>query len=414
VSHSRLLILLSILPVIVIGFFVAPGAPAQTKFKTLHTFTLGPDGYNPHASLIFDQAGNLYGTTELGGYYSDGTVFELTPGADGRWKEILLHTFGADDGAMPLAGLIFDQAGNLYGTTSQGGSENGGGVFKLAPNSDGSWTETVLHAFCSLDKCRDGAKPWASLIFDQAGNLYGTTVQGGPSSECTYGCGTVFKLTPNQDGSWTESVVHNFNGGDGAQPSASVIFDQAGNLYGTTAEGGSQDSGVVFKLAPNQDGSWRQSVLRNFSSGNDHDCRFPLAGLIFDQAGNLYGTTENGGAYDSGVVFQLTPNSNGIWKEKVLITCSSENGMFPWAGLVFDQAGSLYGTTTEGGPANLGVAFKLAPNSNGGWDKTVLHAFRGHPEEHPYAGLTLDNAGNLYGTALGGDYSLGSVFEITP
>jgi uncharacterized repeat protein (TIGR03803 family) len=265
---------------------LAPSACAAGKYKTLYRFKGRKDGSAPYAGLIFDKAGNLYGTTEFGGAYGKGTVFELTPNGDGTWTESVLHSFTHDgkDGYAPIAGLVLDPAGNLYGTTLGGGAYgNYGTVFQLTPAGDGSWTESVLHSFAR----GDGIYPIARLIFDRAGDLYGTT--GGDDA---YERGTVFKLTPQQDGTWTESVLHAFNGADGRYPWAGVIFDAAGSLYGTTYHGGDHDAfGTVFKLTRNKDESWTESVLHSFDYADGSN---PSAGVIFD-AGNLYGTTYNGG-----------------------------------------------------------------------------------------------------------------------
>jgi uncharacterized repeat protein (TIGR03803 family) len=419
------------LVVIIVMPVLTPGAWAQSKYKTLYKFSGGKDGKYPQAVLIFDQAGNLYGTTPEGGDQGLGTVFKLAPNADGSWRESVLYSFcsrtNCGDGAQPAAGLVFDQAGNLYGTTLSRGANDRGTVFKLAPNADGSWRESVLHSFCSLTNCGDGNYPVADLVFDQAGNLYGTTGYGGGANDG----GTVFKLAPNADGSWRESVLHSFcsltNCGDGAFPFANLIFDQAGNLYSTTEQGGAHSEGTVFKLAPNADGSWRESVLHSFCSRtNCGDGEFPLTSLIFDQAGNLYGTTQLGGAHGlGGTVFKLAPNADGSWRESVLHSfCSRTNcgdGKLPLASLIFDQAGNLYSTTAyEGDPScnsgyGCGVVFKLVPNSNGGWKETVLHTFFDHPGAIPLAGVIFDPAGNLYGTSSGdGSTTFGSVFEITP
>jgi uncharacterized repeat protein (TIGR03803 family) len=324
--------------VIAITLVLAPAAGAASKYKVLHRFH-GANGTNPYAGLILDAAGNLYGTTYYGGASGDGTVFKLAPNQDGSWTESVLHSFNRSDGWSPQAGLIFDAAGNLYGTTVVGGASSDGTVFKLAPNQDGSWTESVLHSFNGSD----GWVPYAGLIFDAAGNLYGTTVEGGDTN-----VGTVFKLAPNQDGSWTESVLHSFHGSDGAYPYAGLIFDAAGNLYGTTVEGDT-NVGTVFKLAPNQDGSWTESVLHSFNGRNG---QYPYAGLIFDAAGNLYGTTYGGGASADGTVFELAPNQDGSWTESMLHSFHGSDGERPRAGLIFDAAGNLYGTTAGGGGAS--------------------------------------------------------------
>jgi uncharacterized repeat protein (TIGR03803 family) len=210
-------------------------------------------------------------------------VFELTPTAGGGWTEKVLYSFGnGTDGAYPLAGLIFDAARNLYGTTSGGGTYGDGTVFELTPAGGGGWTEKVLYSF---GNGTDGSDPWAGLIFDAVGNLYGTTYGGG-----TYNYGTVFELTPTAGGGWTEKVLHNFNynGTDGDYPYAGLIFDAARNLYGTTLGGGTYNSGTVFRVNA-VGGRVRVQVLHSF--GNGTAGWEPYAGLIFDAVGNLYGTT---------------------------------------------------------------------------------------------------------------------------
>jgi uncharacterized repeat protein (TIGR03803 family) len=263
---------------------------------------------------------------------------------------VLYDFSGGGDGSGPRAGLIFDGSGNLYGTTEFGGEHSSGTVFQVTP----SGTETVLYSFCSLAKCTDGYGPVAGLTFDQSGNLYGTTFKGGASNQ-----GTVFKLTPN-GGSWKESVLHNFTGGnDGSEPVAGLIFDTAGSLYSTTYLGGANRSGVAFRLTLNTNGSWKETVLRSFtgSKGGAN----PVAGLIFDQAGNLYGTTVSGGPHGRGVAFRLTPTAQGAWHETVLIYFNNHPGSAPCGSLILDAAGKLYGTTFGHGVASHGSVFELAP-----------------------------------------------------
>jgi uncharacterized repeat protein (TIGR03803 family) len=413
-------IILGILAIVAVTSMLAGAAWAQATFKTLHKFTGGADGNIAEAGLIFDQVGNLYGTTLGGGAQGLGTVFQLTPNKNGGWAEHVLHSFCSRtycaDGANPFAGLIFDQAGNLYGTTSGGGAHgnNGGGtVFRLAPSQNGGWTESVLYSFCSLANCADGAAPAAGLIFDQAGNLYGTTPSGGAHNNG----GTVFQLAPNQNGGWTEHTLYSFCSQarctDGLWPFAGLTFDQVGNLYGTTSRGGAHSQGTVFQLTPKRNGSWAEHVLHSFCPTNCADGAIPAAGLIFDQAGNLYGTTGFGGAHDWGIAFQLTPNQNG-WTEHVLHNFCCAYGVLPAAGLIFDLAGNLYGTTSKG-TQGWGTTFQLTPSQNGGWTPHVLHSFVDKPNAQPAAGLILDKAGNLYGTTAGdGSTTFGSVFEITP
>jgi uncharacterized repeat protein (TIGR03803 family) len=419
---------------------LVPGAGAQSKYKSLYKFD-GGESF-PEGGLIFDQSGNLYGTTYLGGAKGFGVVFTLTPQSDGRWTKSVLYSFCSlahcADGAYPVAGLVFDQTGNLYGTTASGGAnQESGAVFKLAPNADGSWTESVLYSFCALNNCVDGSSPQSSLTFDQMGNLYGTTGGGGSSSFCGgFGCGTVFKLIPGSNGSWTESVLYSFcsltNCADGGLTFAGVILDGAGNLYGTASLGGGvgqcagRACGVVFELTARANGSWKEKILHRFADGRDG--ARPEGSLIFDGSGNLYGTTNLGGnsrcrtinGNGCGVVFELMPESDRSWKEEVLHKFTGADGNGPVAGLVFDTAGSLLGTTFFGGDLNLcggtgcGVVFELTPNSKGGWTEKVLHRFLDLPGARPN-GVILDAAENVFGSTLGdSSTTFGSVFEITP
>jgi uncharacterized repeat protein (TIGR03803 family) len=403
--------------------------------KVLHRFNdNGTDGWAPLSGLVIDAAGNLYGTTTSGGAYDPyGAAFELSPTVGGGWSETVLHNFNdnGSDGWDPQSGLIFDAAGNLYGTTASGGTYNGGTVFELSPMPGGGWTEIVLYSF---GNGMDGAGPgYGSLIFDAAGNLYGTTSTGGTFECPNLGCGTVFKLTPTVGGAWTETVLYDFhNGSDGHIPRASLIFDTAGNLYGTTEEGGTGNCldgqthgcGTVFELTPTLGGEWTETVLHDFGSGTDG--RNPIAGLIFDAAGNLYGTTLGGGAYtNDGTVFELSPAGGG-WTETVLHSFNEQGsgGYGPSTGpLLFDAAGNLYGTVGAGGAYFGGTAFKLTPTVGGAWTDTVLYSFgNGTDGNSPSTGLTFDAAGNLYGTTFyGGTYpcgqqlrGCGTVFELTP
>ncbi len=384
------------------------GAQAKSGF-VLYSFCAKPscgDGANPFAGLIADSQGNFYGTTNGGGTYGFGTVFKLPPGG----KAKVLYSFqSGSDGASPLAGLIADDQGNLYGTTSQGGKNGDGTVFKLTPRG----RETVLYSFCALPSCGDGYAPNAGLIADAQGNLYGTTLKGGQYSE-DHG-GTVFKLTPHG----IETVLYSFcletNCTDGSSPYASLLADDQGNLYGTTEVGGKYNDGTVFKLTP--DGT--ETVLHSFcSKPSCADGKYPYAALIADSEGNLYGTTNGGGGTATcgagcGTAFKLAPDG----KETVLHAfCSKPNcvdGYFPYAGLIADSLGNFYGTTEDGGKYGTGAVFQLAPNGR----ETVLHSFCSKPSCSdgflPYAGLIADGLGNLYGTTYeGGKYSNGTVFEI--
>jgi uncharacterized repeat protein (TIGR03803 family) len=279
------------------------GAARASTYKIIHNFRVPKQ---PQGNLTMDAAGNLYGTTFDGGAYYYGVVFKLAPNPDGTWTESVLHTFaGGADGAEPTAGLMFDAAGNLYGSTYNGGSDSTscffggcGVVFKLKPNSGGTWEEHILHTF---DVGAGGTNPSGGLTFDAAGNLYGTT-SGNPN-------GTVFKLAPNPDGTWVESTLYSFfDSAVGIYPNGGLAFDAAGNLYGTTSFGGDLKSslcypgcGTVFELAPTSSG-WSETVLRAFHG----TARNPYAPVILDKKGNLYGTT-SGGTGNFGVVFKITP-----------------------------------------------------------------------------------------------------------
>jgi uncharacterized repeat protein (TIGR03803 family) len=382
---------------LVVAILVTTPAPAQV-YSVLYSFKGAPDGSGPQGDLLRDSKGNLYGTTAFGGT-SHGVVFKV----DSTGHESIIHRFtGGADGGAPQAGLIRDSLGNLYGTTYSGGKSGDGVVFKLTGNR-----EKVLHSFSGTD----GSHPTAGLVRDKAGNLYGTTFYGG-SAPC--GCGTVFKLDP----AGTETVLYSFTGGaDGKFPSGKLLLDAAGNLYGTTSEGGivncdnlTDGCGVVFKVAP----TGTETLLYNFNGGSDG--AEPHAGLIRDSAGNFYGTGFSAGDlsrncalnHGCGVVFGLSKTG----AESALYTFTNgTDGANPAGGLVRDSAGNLYGTTKLGG-AGFGVVFKL--DSTGG--ETVLYTFTGNNDgAGPVTGLVRDSAGNLYGTAVfGGDSSEGVVFKITP
>ena len=375
----------------------------------------------PYAGLVFDKAGNLYGTTEFGGTNNHGTVFELTPSSSGSWSETVLYNFtGNSDGGQPYASLIFDSAGNLYGTTDFGGITNCnqgcGTVFKLSPGTSG-WTESVLYSFSGST---DGRAPNARLAFDPSGNLYGTTSLGGTvNTACSSGCGTVFKLTPGSGGTWKESVLYAFAGAsDGALPYGGLVFDPSGNLYGTASSAGAAAAGTIFKLTPGSGGSWTQSVIRTLTGG--FSGKSPYSDLVADTSGNLYGTAFQGGTQQGyGVVFELIPESNGKWKQKSLHAFGDAPSASPVAGLVIDSAGNLFGTTMLGANQSAcgggcGTLFKLSRSSNGGWSYTVVHTFgRGLDGFHPTGDLILDGVGNLYGTTQGGGANgNGMVFQV--
>jgi uncharacterized repeat protein (TIGR03803 family) len=295
--------------------------------------------------VIFDSAGNLYGTTGLGGAYGSGVVFELSP-AGASWTETVLYSFcsapNCADGAYPWSSLIFDPAGNLYGTASNWANPQAQ-VFELSP-SGGTWTEQVIYAFDN-DMDLYGCPEAAGVTMDAAGNIYGA----GPS--------TVFELSPNGSGGWTPTVIYTFTGPprDGWIAALSTpVLDQAGNLYGTTNEGGASGGGTVYKLSPPtkkwQKGKWKETILYSFKGGKDG--QGPFAGVVLDAAGNIYGTTGGGGKGFGGTVFELTaPVGKGSYREKILwsFTMNTSDGFAPMDSPILDSAGNLYGTTNLGG-----------------------------------------------------------------
>jgi len=389
---------------LVVLLTLATGAvgPAQAQtFTVLYNFTGSPDGANPYAGLLQDTAGNLYGTTTVGGSSNDGTVFKV----DTSGAETVLHSFSGADGISPYASVIMDAKGNLFGTTANGGtgcSGTGcGTVFELRPKTGGGWTETVLHRFTADP---DGADP-LGLIQDAKGNLYGATQVGG-----TTGVGTAFKVSK----AGKETVLHSFAGGasDGAFPDAGLLMDMKGNLYGDTFEGGDSqyNGGVVYKLGK----SGALTVLHSFPD-NDGDGFEAVGTPAMDKQGNLYGTTYRGGSSGYGTVWKLSKQG----KESVLYTFAggTSDGAWPEAGVILDAKGNLYGVTTAGGSGTAcgnygcGTVYELSKNGT----LALLHSFAGPDGEYPVGGLILDAKGNLYGTALyGGSDGSGTVWKLTP
>jgi uncharacterized repeat protein (TIGR03803 family) len=415
-SMGAATVALAIAIVFALSVSATQSAEAQT-LTVLHAFTGGQDGANPLAGLTMDKAGNLDGTASQGGGSGNGVVFRLTHKGSG-WVFSPLYSFqGGNDGAAPGARVIIGPDGSLYGTTQNGGGTNPGGtVFKLTPYPTAcktalcGWQETQLYAFKGGS---DGALPGpGDLVFDQAGNLYGTTKEGG-ASLCGFLCGTVYKLMPSNDG-WTKSILYNFMAGsDGEMPSAGVIFDQAGNLHGTTYEGGVGKFGTVFQLTCGV-GGCTNNVLHSFTNGGDGGS--PVGGLILDQSGNLYGAGSDGGTGGDGTVFELSPSGDS-WTFAVLYNFTSPLGgqCGPRAGLVMDAAGNLYGTTFCDGAYGYGNVFELSP-SNGGWTYWDLYDFTGGNDgKNPISNVLLHSNGKLYGTtSVGGTQGFGVVWELTP
>ena len=363
---------------------VMPAAGQNATESVLYNFTPSTGSY-PKAGVILDAEGNLYGTAEHGGPAGHGVVYKLDPA--GQETVLGSFTLTPDDGGWPESGLIRDSAGNLYGTTYYGGVAYAGELYKLDPAGQ----ETELHGFTGGD---GGGTPEAGVVLDPAGNLYGTACK----CDSTGDYGVIYKL--DTVGEYT--VLHTFSGADGGVTVAGVVLDSAGNLYGTTSDGGASNMGVVYKL----DTAGQLSVLHSFTGGADGGT--PYAGVILDPVGNLYGTTYFGGAANLGVVYKV----NTAGQLTVLHTFTGgAGGNEPYAGVTLDPAGNLYGATYYGGTKNHGVVYKL---SKAGY--TVLHSFSGSADgANPYAGVILDSAGNLYGTTyFGGTAEAGVVFKVSP
>jgi uncharacterized repeat protein (TIGR03803 family) len=420
----------------------ASAAPTET---VLHSF-YGTQGGEPMSGVIRDVSGNLYGTAAGSGAEKAkkafGTVFEVSPPAAGQtnWTEQTLYAFQGGtlgDGSGPFGGLVSDASGALYGTTNGGGlvkdSNSGGTVFKLTPPTPGqtTWAETILYEF-TPGAVASG--PFASLIFDKKGALYGT-LGGNTGAD-----GAVFKLAPPKDGAsnWTETTLYTFQGGaDGGSPQAPVTKDALGVLYGTTVNGGGgtlcagdQGCGTVFMLAPPARGqsAWTETILYAFSGGADGSN--PSGGLILDKNGALYGVAMQGGTVPCGcgVVYKLTPPMTGQdkWTQTVLWAFQGKpDGYYPQGNLTLDRAGDLYGTSSYGGTAGLGSIFKLTPPTTGqtDWTETEFYSFPNYEDGFtPIGGVMRDRNGTFYGTTYGGgvwgpsgkDEAFGTVYTLTP
>jgi len=392
-------------------------AAAQT-FTLLHAFSGGPDGAAPFTGTL-DAAGNFYGTTATGGthqqncLYGCGIVFKLSQ-KNGAWVLSTLYNFtGGSDGMDPEDGVVFGRDGSLYGTTVYGGSAGDGTVFKLQPSATFCrsvlcpWNETIVHTFAGGS---DGTNPSSGVSFDSAGNFYGTTQMGGAGTYCGQaGCGAVYKFAP-ANGGWNESIVYAFNGGaDGAYPVSGVVMNAAGDFFGTCSQ--CPIHGSVYELTPSGSG-YSKSFLYRFTGGTDG---YDPNGVILDSAGNVYGATSFGGSGGGGTVYDLVPQG-GDWIFGVLYALTAQNphDYGPLAPLTMDAAGNLYGTSFSGGQYGAGSVFKLSP-AGGGWNYTSLHDFTGGDDGGgPVSSVVLDAQGNVYGTTrFDGFYGNGVAFKIT-
>ena len=391
-------------------FFVllAPLVIQASTTQILYSFAGDEDGEYIDSDVAIDAAGNLYGTSVLGGEFGGGTVWQLSPIGD-TWVHTVIYSFtGSADGGEPYKGVTLDAAGNLYGTAVTGGSgscEGGCGVTYKLTKSGSTWTQSVIHAFNGAD----GSGPGSRVTLDNHGNVYGMTPTGGAD-----GLGTIYRIHPRSDGSWAFRVIHTFTGGaDGSSGSAGKMIFRNGHLFGAATTGG-LGYGTVFELRPTTTGEWGFKTLYSFQGAPDGS--FPYGALLFDNDGNIFGTTYYGGTDGLGTVYQLTRGAGGIWTDQVLYSFQSgQDGNSSISNLVADMAGNLYGTTSEGGLGS-GTIFKLMPNPNGTWTESLPHLFLGSPDgAFPYAGMTGDGTGVFYGaTVHGGADGEGSVYKFTP
>lgn len=397
-----------------------------------------------YAGLTVDATGNIWGTSSFGGAYGYGNVFELTRNSAGQWTQTVLYSFtNGKDGGIPNndEGPLIDSAENLYGTTSQGGMFKAGTVFKLTRSSSG-WQESVLWDFTCGN---DGCVPDASLVSDSAGNLYGTTSEGGRDA----GAGTVFELSPPPDGSgnWTQTTLYTFTGGrDGSVPQSTLTFDQSGNLYGTTSWGGYWENctgdiygcGVVFELTKGVGGEWNEQVLYLFRGGLDG--ARPSDKLVFDSSGNIYGVNSLCGEFPCtpygyigyGTVFRLTPpaTSGGQWSfSRLHAFTGGSDGGYASGSLIVDKAGVVYGTALQGGigecgyvPApGCGTVFRIAPAANGRWDFDTLYSFSGTTDGGNPFNISLAGSTAYIPTGDGGSsdsklcapFGCGTIFQMS-
>jgi uncharacterized repeat protein (TIGR03803 family) len=392
----------NVVPLFVIALSLATAAATTTDV----IFSFEEDnGEYADTDLETDSAGNIYGTTVLGGEHGGGTVFQLSPTPSG-WVQTVLYSFtGGADGGEPYKGVTIDSRGNLYGTAVTGGSggcEGGCGVVYKLTNSGGTWRQRVIHAFTGGD---DGSGPGARVTVDRNGNIYGMTPTGG-----TYGLGTIYKIHRTDF-----QVIHSFTGGaDGSSGSAGRMLLRNGRLYGAATTGGTYGSGVVFELTPTAVGEWDFRTLYSFRGQPDGS--FPYGALLQAASGKFYGTTYYGGQNGIGAVYELTPRPTGEWGARAIYSFQNGNdGNSPISNLVSDAAGNLYGTTSEGGLGS-GTIFKLSPVGGGHWTESVVHSFEGPPDGgFSYNGMVVDPFGNFYGaTVHGGTADDGCVYKFTP
>lgn len=405
-GHYMPVLLMVMLVAIVAGRAWAGSGP-----QIIYSFAGGSDGEYLDTDLIIDSMGNLYGTSVLGGDLGSGTVWELSPSANG-WTHSVLYSFmGGTDGGEPYKGATLDAQGNLYGTAVTGGGgscEGGCGVLWRLTRSAAGWTQSVIHTFTGGE---DGSGPGSGLTLGENGTLFGMTPTGGANGQ-----GVIFQLRPAANGTWKFTVLHAFTGGsDGGGASAGRLLRYKGSLYGVTTTGGANGQGVVFQLTRTA-GIWQFKTLYAFQG--QPDAGFPYGGLALDSNGNLYGTTYYDGANNLGSVYELTPQPDGTWKEAVLYSFQGgRDGSGSIGNLVFTSTGAIYGTTSAGGAScDCGTIFKLTAGLDGSRKEIVVYRFHGAPDgAFAYNGMVGDGAGNFFGTTVhGGAQDDGVIYKLTP
>ena len=408
--RRNLSLLLGTFLVLAVAVFALNASAFGITETILYTFTGGSDGGGPFGNLVFDSTGqNLYGTTSAGGVSNskggNGVVFQLSH-VGGTWVENVIYAFaGGGDGAAPLGGVIFDSAGNLYGTTNSGGANGLGTVFELSPASGGGWTEQVIYSFAGGS---DGANPNGGLAIDSTGNLFGTTSTGGAAN-----LGTVFEVSPVSGGGWSERVILTGTKARGGGFLRTVVFDAAHNLYATAPTGGASNAGSIYRLRANSTGGWRPAAIYSFLGGSDGSS--PIATLTTVVAGHLYGTTQAGGNFSSGTAFELILNSAGTWVKTILYNFGSKStdALFPTEALI-TEGSRLFGTSSSGGRFGSGTIFELS-RPIGVWQEQVLHSFTTGSDTGGPAGSLLLSASNLVGLGHnGGSFGAGGVYELSP